>query len=313
MEPSTYDFDSHHLVRDRSTGNLFPPLKLSRRESGASHWTAASSYHRSEAGFGGSSVVPSRHYQRQKQQDQQQLSQRGPSSHASSRHRRRVVSYSRNPVRSFLSAQGIRFDEDASTVQGYELPGRFDPADVKARITWFGALCLAGIGMFIEAYMIITTGQVKTVWIDQYPACWRPDKDQACPGQIECCGLFPNTPELSNGTCIPQAPSACSDAGTYPASDLCPESLIHSISYSEFAGIMLGMVTFGKIADRVGKVRAGFLTSSIMLTGVSVMSFFSSANASTLFLMFSIFYGMFGFGVGGEYPITGKNPFRERR
>jgi MFS family permease len=263
MEPSTYAFDAHHLVKDPSTGNLFPPFPLSLRESGGSY-------------KGGFSVTSSSHL----------------------RHK-----HPYNPVHSFLSAEGIHLD-DASTVDAGDLPRRYDPNEVKARFTWFGALCLAGIGMFIEAYMIITTGQVKTVWIDQYPACWAPQTDQHCPSKIECCGLFPNTPELSNGTCIPTHPSACTSDGEFPDSQLCPEALLNSISYSEFAGIMLGMITFGKVADVMGKVRAGILTSLLMVLGVTFMSFFASDDASTLFLVFSIMYGLFGFGVGGEYPMT---------
>lgn len=66
-----------------------------------------------------------------------------------------------------------------------ELPGRYSRGSVKAKITWFGALCLAGVGMFVEALVIITTGQIKTVWMAQYPECWDAGKDQSCPGNIQ--------------------------------------------------------------------------------------------------------------------------------
>ena len=45
------------------------------------------------------------------------------------------------------------------------LPDRFAAGGgVHARMTWFGTLCIAGIGMFVEAYIIITTGQLKSIW-----------------------------------------------------------------------------------------------------------------------------------------------------
>ena len=51
------------------------------------------------------------------------------------------------------------------------------------------------------------------------------------------------------------------------------ENIIHSISYSEFAGIMIGMVIFGSLADIIGRNAAGILTSVFMLGGVTVMAF----------------------------------------
>ena len=48
------------------------------------------------------------------------------------------------------------------------LPERFQSGSTKARITWFGALCMAGIGMFVEAYIIITTVSQSFCWVCYY-------------------------------------------------------------------------------------------------------------------------------------------------
>jgi hypothetical protein len=186
------------------------------------------------------------------------------------------------------------------------MPKRFD-SRIKARFTWFGALCLAGVGMFVEAFVIITTGQVKTIWTSQYPTCWAPKKKQVCPQNIACCGLFPSTP---NATCAANytAPSTqahfCGANGKFSADYICDANVPKAVSYSEFAGIMLGMVAFGLIADFIGRQKAGILTSFFMVTGISFMVFMKVDNYNSLFVLFTVFYGVFGFGVGGEYPLT---------
>ena len=38
--------------------------------------------------------------------------------------------------------------------------------------------------------------------------------------------------------------------------------------------------------------------------GVIVMTFMDSTDLNTQFLIYAIFFGVFGMGVGGEYPLT---------
>jgi hypothetical protein len=64
-------------------------------------------------------------------------------------------------MHSVLLADGIMNQVDPTDFK--DMPARYDKSSVKAKITWFGELCLAGIGMFVEALVIITTGQIKTV------------------------------------------------------------------------------------------------------------------------------------------------------
>lgn len=55
------------------------------------------------------------------------------------------------------------------------------------------ARCVSsGIGMFVEAYLIITTGQIKSIWHAAH---------MLCPQNIACCGLYPNTPVSEDGSC----------------------------------------------------------------------------------------------------------------
>ena len=208
------------------------------------------------------------------------------------------------------------YDEERRLYPEQEIPGRYDKASVKSKITWFGVLCLTGVGMFVEAYVIITTGQVKTVWHDNYPTCWDMDNDQSCPQNIDCCGLFPNTPDdldvcglsSTNSTTFNHTLSSsdiCTpDQGEYPSHMLCTSQQLGGVSYAEFAGIMAGMLAFGTIADRIGRQKAGTLTALLMIVGIGGMTFFDSDNIRTLFLVFAIFFATFGLGVGGEYPLT---------
>lgn len=205
----------------------------------------------------------------------------------------------RRPSKALL-AEGLHQPE------GGDIPPRFEPGSFHARISWFAAICLSGIGMFIEAYVIISTGQIKSIWKYEYPECWQPSKKQHCPNLIACCGLFPNTPEV-NGTCVPQFPEFCDANGEYPSDRLCTHRGTHALSYTEFAGIMAGMVFMGLTTDFIGRVRAGVLTSCIMIAGVTLMGFYENNNLNDQFIAFAVFFGFFGIGVGGEYPITATN------
>jgi MFS family permease len=210
---------------------------------------------------------------------------------------------------SVLLAEGLELPIEEDGLE--ELPPRFEPGSSKAKLTWFGAICLEGIGMFVEAYIIITTGQVKTIWHAAYPHCFYPTHEMNCPNQIHCCGSFSNTPD----TCGLNGPDYATDGlhqdcnpdGTYKSNLMCSEGVTGGISYAEFAGIMLGMITFGKVADLLGKHSAGMLTAVFQVIGVAMMTFYSSENLNVMFIVFAIFFFIFGFGVGGEYPLTAAN------
>jgi MFS family permease len=192
------------------------------------------------------------------------------------------------------SALHIDVDEEAFAV----LPARHQ-GGVKSGLGWYGTLCCAGIGMFIEAYVIITTGQIKTIWHQQYPACLFGGGccDVKCPPQNQCDPLFANDPFADDE-------GFCDANGNYPENTQCSNALRSSMSWSEFAGIMLGMLAFGYIADCLGRKHAGILTSLCMLVGIVVMTFVKSNDTSVMFAVWAAFFGVFGLGVGGEYPLS---------
>lgn len=64
------------------------------------------------------------------------------------------------------------------------------------------------------------------------------------------------------------------------------------------------MITFGKVADLLGKHFASILTAIFSVIGASMMTFYSSASSNTQLIVFNVFFFVFGFGVGGEYPLT---------
>lgn len=213
-----------------------------------------------------------------------------------------TVDKNNNYVSQALRAEGLHQPELAA-----ELPPRAEEQTFRGYLRWYGAICVSGLGMFMEAYILITTGQVKSLWKNQYPTCWASGSDQHCPNLIECCGLFPNTPTLANGTCVPQFPEFCQADGTYPGNAKCHHRATHALSYSEFAGIMAGMVFMGLTADYIGRVNAGVITACMQIVGVTMMAFVSTDNLRGQFLTFAAFFGLFGMGVGGEYPITATN------
>jgi hypothetical protein len=205
-------------------------------------------------------------------------------------------------LKSIYLANGIHHHVTEDDLE--DLPDRFSSSTTKARITWFGALCIAGIGMFIEAYIIITTGQIKTTWHSNYPTCWEPNTEQQCPDNIRCCGLFPNTPvDEATGECAVDFTKSivCNQTtGEYNDGELCEASVLGAVSYSEFAGIMVGMLVFGTLADIIGVNSAGILTSVLMIVGNVVMCFIKVQNNIQLqFVIWIVFFGVFGLAVGG--------------
>ena len=95
--------------------------------------------------------------------------------------------------------------------------------------------------------------------------------------------------------------------GTYPSELHCTHRGQHALSYSEFAGIMVGMLSLGLLSDVIGRVRAGIVTSTIAFISVMVMAFYQNSDINKQFSIFAVFFGIYGFGVGGEYPISATN------
>ncbi|KAK4536188.1 hypothetical protein CDCA_CDCA07G2213 [Cyanidium caldarium] len=173
-------------------------------------------------------------------------------------------------------------------------------------------LLVTGAGMFIAAFFLITTGQLKTVWEAAYPTCWLGANGNSvnCPDKIKCPGLFP---ECSTAPCGGYQPGYCTGAdGGYPASQVCSKSVLVATSGVVFGGVMLGMLFFGAVGDRMGRRFGGIATMAVMATGAAVMTFVYSPSISDMFIVISSFFGVLGLGVGGEYPIAASNAAEKR-
>ena len=161
--------------------------------------------------------------------------------------------------------------------------------------------------MFVEAYIIITTGQIKTVWHAQYPECWSASSKQECPYNIQCLGLFPNTPTENENGWTPNPDFCVQPDNTFPKGLLCNTNVKSAISYAEFVGIMIGMLSFGYIGDLCGRKFARILTSIVMIVGLVGMTFLQDRGlegGNDFFIVWSVFFAIFGLGVGGEYPLV---------
>ena len=56
------------------------------------------------------------------------------------------------------------------------LQQRRNPA--KPFLDWVLSFAIPGIGMFMEAYFIFSVGNVKPIWQEQYPLCWKVGLDR---------------------------------------------------------------------------------------------------------------------------------------
>ena len=40
-------------------------------------------------------------------------------------------------------------------------------------LKWISSFAIPGIGMFMEAYFIFSVGNIKPIWAEQFPQCWK--------------------------------------------------------------------------------------------------------------------------------------------
>lgn len=87
----------------------------------------------------------------------------------------------------------------------------------------------------------------------------------------------------------------------------CSPQLLNSLTYSAVLGVIFGMGFIGLAANRMGRRMGGIITASFMSAGaigLTSITFFFANDARTLFLSMSVLLFVFGFGVGGEYPMS---------
>eukprot|EP01138_Halocafeteria_seosinensis_P009413 gb/GECG01009619.1/.p1 GENE.gb/GECG01009619.1/~~gb/GECG01009619.1/.p1 ORF type:complete len:548 (+),score=42.29 gb/GECG01009619.1/:1-1644(+) len=126
-------------------------------------------------------------------------------------------------------------------------------------------LFIRGGGMFCESYFLFSVGNLEGIFKHTYPHCW-------------------------------------SDSSSEDSD--CPSSLRSSITYTEIVGVVLGMLVVGSLGDRLGRRWGSRLVSGIMLGGAVMLCVSDGATVKQQFLMFTIALGIFGLGVGGEYPMA---------
>ncbi|RYP66051.1 hypothetical protein DL769_006153 [Monosporascus sp. CRB-8-3] len=84
----------------------------------------------------------------------------------------------------------------------------------------------------------------------------------------------------------------------------CSRNWISSVTYLEVIGIMVGQVAVGIIGDWIGR-RWGLIQDAlIMLLGLILLVASWGINLNGWVIMYAWSLFIYGFGVGGEYPIT---------
>eukprot|EP00121_Abeoforma_whisleri_P017070 Awhi_evm1s15648 len=211
-----------------------------------------------------------------------------------------------------LEKIGVKHHYDSQDIDSFEGNNNghwnvteVEPIKITNVQTWFRwvlSWMIPGFGMFLESFIIFSTGQLKTIWKSAYPTCWSASKNPNCPNLVKCNGLFNgnNAQTVVDGY--------CNSDGTYPSDTICDEGVLDSISYTEFAGIMLGMVVISLIADKLGRRIGSITTASIMLCGAVFMTFsIPFFGLNIMFIWFTTAFFVYGFGIGGEYPVSGSS------
>lgn len=88
---------------------------------------------------------------------------------------------------------------------------------------------------------------------------------------------------------------------------ICADALIHSLTYSVVIGVISGMIAIGTMANFIGR-RAGSITTAAFMSLGSILmtaaSFALASDPNSLFMAMSASLAIFGFGIGGEYPLS---------
>ncbi|KAK1986307.1 major facilitator superfamily domain-containing protein [Colletotrichum cereale] len=85
---------------------------------------------------------------------------------------------------------------------------------------------------------------------------------------------------------------------------VCSQNWVASVTYLEIVGIMIGQAAIGVIGDWIGRRYGLIQDAAIMFIGLLLLtgSWAASLQGWVIFYAWSLFF--YGFGVGGEYPIT---------
>ncbi|OQD82247.1 hypothetical protein PENANT_c022G06945 [Penicillium antarcticum] len=88
-----------------------------------------------------------------------------------------------------------------------------------------------------------------------------------------------------------------------------PETLTTAVaarlSNAFMVGMIIGMLSFGYISDKLGRKTGAVLTTVILVLGIALSAGASGINENGMFWMLIIARGIAGVGAGGEYPVAG--------
>ena len=78
----------------------------------------------------------------------------------------------------------------------------------------------------------------------------------------------------------------------------CTKPLIDVVTYMAIAGLILGMVSLGFLADRLGRRKGSRMTASVMLLAVVILTASAGTTIAGQFIMMTVGLTLFGYGVG---------------
>lgn len=77
------------------------------------------------------------------------------------------------------------------------------------------------------------------------------------------------------------------------------------LSNAFLIGMIIGMLGFGWVSDRLGRKSGAVLTTVILVVGIALSAASSGKDELGMFWMLVIARGIAGVGAGGEYPVSG--------
>lgn len=87
----------------------------------------------------------------------------------------------------------------------------------------------------------------------------------------------------------------------------CSNTLLGSLTYTVVIGIIIGMVSIGLLAGRIGRRNGSIVTATFMTIGSIGLTFGAYQfrnNPQALLKNMDLCLFIFGIGVGGEYPLS---------
>lgn len=77
------------------------------------------------------------------------------------------------------------------------------------------------------------------------------------------------------------------------------------LSNAFIIGMIVGMLGFGYISDRLGRKSGAVLTTTILVVGIAMSAASNGKDELGMFWMLVVSRGVAGCGAGGEYPVSG--------